>query len=283
MTTHTTERASSRRAILGVSALLFVASAAATILTCRSMGTSAGMPMPGGWTISMVWMRMPGQSWAGAAATFLGIWTVMMVAMMLPSLVPALWRYRESVGAGDGTRVASQVTLVGVAYFSVWILVGAAVFPLGVALAAIAVRQPAFAGLAPLAAGVVIAVAGSVQLTAWKARHLACWREGPQHDGEEASTAGAACRYGVRLGLRCGAFCAGPMAILLVAGIMDLRAMAVVTAALTAERLAPAGGRVARATGVIAVGIGLFLVARIAGVSPQLAREAISSLTATSR
>ncbi len=45
--------------------------------------------MPGGWTMSMTWMRMPGQTWAGAATTFLGIWVVMMVAMMMPSLVRA--------------------------------------------------------------------------------------------------------------------------------------------------------------------------------------------------
>jgi predicted metal-binding membrane protein len=56
------------------------------------------------------------------------------------------------------------------------------------------------------------------------------------------------------------------MAILLVAGVMDLRAMAVVTAAITAERIAPAGERVARAVGVVAVGVGLFLIVRTAGL-----------------
>jgi hypothetical protein len=38
----------------------------------------------------------------------------------------------------------------------------------------------------------------------------------------------------------------GPNAILLVAGIMDLRVMAVVTAAITIERLAPPGERIAQ-------------------------------------
>jgi len=46
------------------------------------------------------------------------------------------------------------------------------------------------------------------------------------------------------------------MAILLVIGIMDLRAMAVVAAAITLERLAPAGERVARAIGAVVVGQG---------------------------
>jgi predicted metal-binding membrane protein len=50
------------------------------------------------------------------------------------------------------------------------------------------------------------------------------------------------------------------MAILLVIGVMDLRAMAAVAAAITVERLAPAAERVARATGVVVVGAGLFLI-----------------------
>jgi hypothetical protein len=43
---------------------------------------------------------------------------------------------------------------------------------------------------------------------------------------------------------------------------MDLRAMAIVAAAIAVERLAPAGERVARAIGAVVVGAGLFLVAR---------------------
>jgi hypothetical protein len=42
--------------------------------------------------------------------------------------------------------------------------------------------------------------------------------------------------------------------------------MAVVTAAITAERLVPAGERVARAVGVVLVGAGVFLVAQAAGL-----------------
>jgi predicted metal-binding membrane protein len=64
------------------------------------------------------------------------------------------------------------------------------------------------------------------------------------------------------LGLRCSQCCAGLTAILLVIGVMDLRAMAVVTGAITVERLAPAGERVARAIGVIIIGTGLFLIAQ---------------------
>jgi predicted metal-binding membrane protein len=54
------------------------------------------------------------------------------------------------------------------------------------------------------------------------------------------------------------------MAILLVTGIMNLRAMAVVAAVITIERLAPASNRVARSIGVVIIGTGLFLIARAA-------------------
>jgi predicted metal-binding membrane protein len=56
------------------------------------------------------------------------------------------------------------------------------------------------------------------------------------------------------------------MAILLVSGVMDLRVMAVVGAVITAERLTPAGMRVARAIGAVVVGAGLFLIAQAAGL-----------------
>ena len=42
--------------------------------------------------------------------------------------------------------------------------------------------------------------------------------------------------------------------------------MAVVTAAITAERLTPAGERVAQVTGGLAVAAGSFLIARAAGL-----------------
>ena len=57
------------------------------------------------------------------------------------------------------------------------------------------------------------------------------------------------------------------MAILFVTGVMDLRAMAVVTAAMTVERLAPAGELAARAVGAIAVATGSLLIAQAAGLA----------------
>jgi predicted metal-binding membrane protein len=298
------ERAS-HRAFLGVSALLFAASTAVTIAWCGSMSAmcaTCDTPMPGGWTLSMAWTRMPGQTWAGAAATFLGMWVVMMVAMMLPALVPMLANYRQAVGGAAGAGAAGRragggemgatgasaataamneaggaagtrevrlgrlTALVGLGYFVVWTAIGVAAYPLGVGLAAIEMRVPALARAVPMAAGAIVLVAGALQFTAWKARHLGCCREAPGRGRTLPADAGTAWRHGLRLGLDCASCCAGLMAILLVLGVMDLVAMAVVAAAITAERLAPAGERAARAVGVLAVGAGLFLIARAAGL-----------------
>lgn len=174
----------SRRVFGGVSALLFAASTGTAIVACTSMPAVGTLPMPGGWALSMAWMRMCGQTWSGAVASFLGMWVVMMAAMMLPSLLPVLWRYRRAIGDG-GTGPYRQVALLG-------------------------------AGIA--------------------------WRHG----------------------LRCICSCANLTAILLAIGIMDLRAMAAVTVAITLERVAPAGWCVARAIGAVAVGAGLVLIAQAA-------------------
>ncbi len=260
-------RPAPRRAFLGVSALLFAASASVTIAWCGSMSAMGGMVMPGGWTLSMAWMRMPGETWPGAAAAFLGMWIVMMVAMMLPCLVPMLGSYRRDLQSrvGTGTAPLRRLTAVmGLGYFAIWTAIGAVVFPLGVALAAVEVHWPPLARAVPLAAGGVVLVAGLVQLSPWKVRQLGCCHEAAKCDPTRSPSAGTAWRYGVSLGLRCGRCCGNLMAILLAVGVMDLRAMVLVTAALTAERLAPRGDRVARATGAVVVGAGLFLIARAA-------------------
>jgi predicted metal-binding membrane protein len=139
-----------------------------------------------------------------------------------------------------------------------------AAFPLSIALTAVAMHQPALARVVPTAVGVVVVIAGALKFTAWKAHHLACCREAPGHGHTMLADAGTAWRHGLRLGIHCGYCCANLMAILLVIGSMNLGVMAVVTAAITVERIAPTGERVARATGAIAVGAGLFLIARAA-------------------
>ena len=259
------ERAS-ERAFFGISALIFVASAAVTIGLSASMRLMGEMPMPGGWTLSMVWMWMPGQSWPGAAASFAGMWIVMMVAMMLPSLAPMLSRYRQSVRKAGETRVGCLTATAGTAYFFVWSVLGMAAYALGIALTAIEMQRPSLAHAVPVAVGVVVLIAGALQFSAWKAHHLTCCRKALERSRALAPNVGTAWRHGLRLGLHCIFCSAGLTAILLVSGIMNLRVMAVVTAAITFERLAPAGERVARAIGAVVLGAGLFMIARAAGL-----------------
>jgi len=258
-TTPKAER-TSQYAFFGVSAILFASSATATILWCASMSAMEGMRMPGGWTMSMAWMRMPGQSWPAAASAFLGMWVVMMVAMMMPSLVPALWRYRQAAAGSGATRLGLRTALVGAGYFLVWTSIGLAAWPFGVALAALQMRHTAVARATPFAAGIVVLLAGALQFTGWKAGRLACCR-GSLRSGCALPPIQNAWRYGLRLGLDCACCCANLMALLLVLGVMDLRAMTVVAAAITLERLAPAARGVERVLGAVLLGFGLFMLA----------------------
>ena len=224
-----------------------------------SLSAMGEMTMPGGSSMSMMWMRMPGQSWSGAAAAFLGMWIVMMAAMMLPSLTPILWRYRQVVATTGGARSAYLTMLVTAGYFFVWAVLGVIVFAAGAVFAELEMQSAALARTAPAAAGLVVLVAGAIQLTKWKARRLACCRQTPRCDCRSLADSVSAWRYGLRIGLQCSYCCAGFTAILLVIGIMDLRAMAIVTVAISLERLLPAGERVARAIGVVTLAAGLIM------------------------
>lgn len=230
------------------------------------------MPMQDGGMMSMAWMPMCGQGWCDTAASFLAMWTMMMAAMMLPSSLPVLWRYRQSVGGADELPDGLPIALAAAGYSLVWILIGAAVYPLGAAITAVTMRHPALARAQPVATGLVVLVAGALQFTRWKSHQLACCRR----DGCPGSLgygralpagAFAALRHGLRLGVHCSQCCAGLIAVLLVTGIMDVPAMVAVTAGITLERLAPAGERVARIIGVVVVCAGLLLIAGAAGLS----------------
>jgi predicted metal-binding membrane protein len=214
---------------------------------------SGGMPMPGGWTMSMAWMRMPGQSWPSAAATFMAMWIAMMIAMMLPSLAPALLRTRRTAGVLAAARLA-------LGYFSAWTAFGAVAYVLGMLAATAAMASTGASRAVPVAAAGTVAIAGILQLTPWKSRQLTHCRDVSLCRAGEGGYVAA----GLRLGAQCTRCCVGLMGVLLVTGVMDLLPMAAVTAAITAERLLPRPILVARGIGlvIIAVGIALFLVSQ---------------------
>jgi predicted metal-binding membrane protein len=254
----------SQRGFFVVCALLFAGTAAMTAVWCASMSTMGEMPMPGGWRMSMAWMRMSDQTWSGAGASFLGMWITMMAAMMLPSLAPLLNRYRQAVRGTDEKRIDRMTALVIAGYFLTWTMVGTAAFGVGAALATIEMRYPALAQAVPVLVGFVVLIGGAFQFTAWKAYHLSCCRNLPGRSRMSPAETAAAWQYGLRLGLHCNCCFAGLTAILLVVGVMDLRMMAIVTTAITTERLAPNSVLVTRVIGILVSAAGLFLVMQAA-------------------
>ena len=244
----------------GVSAVALMASVAVTVVWCESMSAMKGMVMPGGWTMSMAWMRMPDQTWLDAAASFIGMWIVMMIAMMLPSLMPMLLRYRRQIGIDHASRLGSLTAIVAAGYFAVWAAIGIAAYPAGVAVSALTMRSTALSQAVPLLTAVVALVVGALQFTGWKLRQLACCRRACRIPCRGQSAVGAAWLHGVQLGFRCSRCCGGLMLLLLVIGVMDLRAMALLTAAITAERLLPDGRYIAPVIGMVIIILALWLV-----------------------
>lgn len=190
----------------------------------------------------------------------------MMVAMMLPSIAPTIWRYYRRLRAMRIPRAAFSTTVLAVGYASVWTVIGLALFALNASVYPMGMVSSAHSALAPWA-GALVLCAGVLQRSRWKARQLLLCREACV-DGQAGFTrATAAMLAGCRLGVDCGLSCAAPMAILLAAGIMDTRMMAVVTASITAERVAPGGARIARMTGTIALVAGVVMCMRAIGVT----------------
>jgi predicted metal-binding membrane protein len=232
------------------------------------MSSMEEMPMPGGWSMSMTWMPMSGQSWLNATASFLVMWDVMMMAMMLPALIPVLLRYRQAVQTTGTRRLDWLTVLVGLGYFLVWTIIGLVVFPLGVELNAILMQHKELSLIVPVTIGIVVLAVGLLQLTNWNLHQLTSCRKLPFRGETANDDACTAWKYGLHLGIQCSRCSAGLMFILLVMGMMNLFVMTIVTAAITFERLAPASKWVTGTIGAIGIGSGFFLIAQAVGIFP---------------
>jgi predicted metal-binding membrane protein len=211
-------------------------------------------------------MSMPGQAWLNSAASFMGIWIVMMIAMMLPSLVPELLRYRALARSQDEPHLAWLTLFAGTGYFLVWAVFGLAAYLLGLMWAAAEMQWMDLMGFASAAIGLVLLLAGAFQLSVWKARQLECCREMPVRAQLPAPDSRTSLYYGLRLGLHCCVCCVGLMAALLVTGMMNLAGMTIIAAAITVERLAPKPLLITRAAGVILLVAGVLVIGRFLGV-----------------
>jgi predicted metal-binding membrane protein len=195
-----------------------------------------------------------------ALPPFLGLWVVMMAAMMLPSVAPVavLWaRLISGVSAGAGRALRMSAFLAG--YLLAWAAVGA------VAFAALAGTGRLLTA-SPVAAkwlGVAIFIgAGVYQLTPWKDWCLRRCR----------SPVGALLYYlgfkgrsrDVRVGLHHGATCVGCcwglMIVLIAVGVMNVAVMAALAVVILAEKLWRHGKRFGQAVGVVLVAVGVLAI-----------------------
>ena len=173
-----------------------------------------------------------------AVPLFLGIWVVMMVAMMFPAAAPMvqmLQRISASKRLQSQAFVPSWVFVGG--YLLVWSLFGALAYVAATALDRVANQSMWLMGNGPRLGGLVLVLAGVYQLTPLKrvclskcrspiSFLLTSWRDG----------------YGgvFRMGLEHGGFCLGccwaMMLVLFVVGVMSLPWMALLTAAIFIEK-----------------------------------------------
>ena len=242
------------------SGLVFTASAIATVYFCRSM--SGGMEMPGGWTMSMMWMRMPGQTWMASAALFMLMWLAMMVAMMLPSALPMLLNFRQSLPGNENRNFGSPVILAAAGYFLVWLVFGAAIYLAGVMFALAAMRLEWLSRMVPALSGAALMAAGAIQLTAWKMSGLRrCRTSGcAELPGGDALKAGWC--HGLKQGAVCFICCLAPMVALLALGAMNLTVMILIAATIATEKLVPKPEPFVRIFGIAALFTGAVATAR---------------------
>lgn len=219
------------------------------------------MPMMPGMAVAMP--SMHAWSWVEVGVLVV-MWTVMMIAMMTPAAAPMILMFstihRRRTAEGRPT-VPTAIFILG--YLVVWTIYSV-VAALGQAgLHAAALLSPAMAATSPLLAGGLLVVAGVFQWTPLKRVCLAAcrsplsflmtgWREG------RAGTF----VMGFRHGLYCLGCCWVLMALLFVAGVMNLLWVAAIAVAILVEKVVPRGDMVGRLAGVVLVAAGVLLVAR---------------------
>jgi predicted metal-binding membrane protein len=169
---------------------------------------------------------------------YLSLWVVMTVAMMLPSATPMLLLVDRLSGASATPRFLGG-------YLIAWTAFGAAAYLVGSLVA-----WPA--------TGALLIAAGVYQLLPVK---QACLRRCRNPVGFLREHAGEGpLRVGVVHGATCVGCCAGLMVVLLGLGMMNVLWMALVGAAILAEKLLPHGERLAPLSALALVASGTWIV-----------------------
>ncbi|HEY6316580.1 MAG TPA: DUF2182 domain-containing protein [Acidimicrobiia bacterium] len=206
---------------------------------------------------------MPGTMGLNLAG-FVGVWTVMTAAMMLPLVTSLASMYERSLLAGRGWRLGAFVA----GYLLVWVAAGAPAFGLAVLVGDVAPRSR---GSATATAVIIFAACGLYQLTPLKDRCLARCRASLHHLRQYASWRGRL--RDLRVGLYHGAYslgcCWALMVVLLAFGMMNVAAMLVLAAMMSIEKVFVRGEALSRLVGVLALGLA-FAVIWAPGLAPGL-------------
>jgi len=176
------------------------------------------------------WALLPHLDMMTAApALFLLAWSVMMAAMMLPSVAPLVLLYRRG----------GRFSLV-LGYLFVWAAVGLPVFFLSRAVDLMDVPTFAIAG--------VLILAGLYQFSAAKDVCLRVCRS--PLDFLALRWGRSSLRLGVEHGLYCAGCCWALMAVLVVAAAMNLLVAAAIAVVVCAEKALPGGRWTSRVAGI---------------------------------
>jgi predicted metal-binding membrane protein len=188
--------------------------------------------------------------------------SMMWIAMMLPSAWPMLELYRRVAISTEEKLPGLLTALVGTGYFGAWLGFGLVAFAAGFTWSGVAMRSASVSGLAPLAAGAGLILAGAFQLSPWKNACLTqcrspllilgeSWKRGPW----------SALRLGWKHGLFCVGCCWALMLIQIILGAMNLGVMILVAVVIGFEKLWKRGPLLARAAGIASMLFGAYLVA----------------------
>lgn len=183
---------------------------------------------------------------------FVGVWIVMMAAMMLPSELPAVWLFAAIARSRTqfGFRPAPIVVLIA-GYLMVWTLIGVGVGLLG------AIVEPDTQARSQPIVGSALMIAGIYQVTRWKSLCLKHCRT-PLHffmDHWRDGVTGAL-RMGAHHGLYCVGCCWGLMLALIALGMMNLTWMVLIALLIFVEKVIPHGDRLAGFVGVALISVG---------------------------
>jgi predicted metal-binding membrane protein len=172
----------------------------------------------------------------GALGWFVGVWVVMMAAMMFPSVAPTVALYARMTRR----RGLSRSLLFTSAYLLVWAAAGVAAYGLFRLGRGVLGPELAWNAGGRWFAGSVLAVAALYELTPLKYVCLEKCRSplgfllGSWHDGQRG-----ALEMGARHAVWCVGCCWALMAALFALGVMSLVWMALVAALITLEKTLP--------------------------------------------